>query len=355
MHELEQLAAELRAGKINRFDFLRGAAGLGLSAAAAASALDPFNALAVMAACNPNQTPAHPPKKAKRLIGFSQSELNNPWRTAESDSMRAEAKKRTATYAYIQTVANSDTNKQVSDVEDLIARKCDLIVLTPREKDPLRAATNKARAACVPVIEIDRTSTGKPGVDYVCAIESNFVSQGMKVAKWMVQNTHGPINYVELRGTTGATPAIDRHNGFHKVIDPIKRFHMLDSQDGDFVLDKAKTITTNWITKFGTKIDMVYAHNDAMAVGAYQAMREAGFTKHVYVGTIDGWKRAISYVGKGIFSICVQSNPHFGPITFDTIDKYFAGQKIPLNITIQDHTYVKSNAMSLLSTGFGSI
>ena len=92
MHELENLAAELRAGKINRVDFLRGAAGLGLSAAAAASTLDPFNALAVMAACNPNQTPAHPPKKAKHLIGFSQSDLNNPWRTAESDSMRAEAK-----------------------------------------------------------------------------------------------------------------------------------------------------------------------------------------------------------------------------------------------------------------------
>src|SRR5918912_1612421 len=153
MRELENLAAELRAGKINRFDFLRGAAGLGLSAAAAASALDPFNALAVMAACNPNQTPAHAPKKAKYLIGFSQSELNNPWRTAESDSMAAEAKLRKAKYNYITTVANSDTNKQVSDVGDMIARKCDLIVITPREVDPLRAATAKALAAGIPVIE----------------------------------------------------------------------------------------------------------------------------------------------------------------------------------------------------------
>lgn len=355
MRDLEKLAAELRAGKINRFDFLRATAGLGLSAAAAASVLDPFNAMSVLAGTNPNMTPAHPPKKTKYLIGFSQSELNNPWRTAESDSMNAEAAARSAKYNYITTVANSDTNKQVSDVEDMIARKCDLIVITPREVDPLRAATAKALAAGVPVIEIDRDTAGKPGVDYVAAIESNFVTQGMKVAQWMVANTRGPINYVELRGSTGASPAIDRHNGFHKVIDSVRRFHLLDSQDGDFVQATAKKIVTNWITRFGTKIDMIYAHNDAMAVGAYQAMQEASFTKHVYIGTIDGWKRAISYVAQGKFSVCVQSDPHFGPVTFDTIDMYFSGKAIPPHITVKDHTYVRSNAAGLLSTGFGTL
>lgn len=352
MRDLQQLAADLRAGKINRFDFLRGAAGLGLTAAAAVSALDPFNALSVLAATNPNVTPASTAKKAKYLIGFSQSELNNPWRTAESDSMAAEAKRLSAKYDYVATVANSDTNKQVSDVGDLIAKKCDLIVLTPREQDPLAAATKKAIAAGVPVIEIDRTSTGKAGMDFVCAIESNFVTQGEHVGNWMVQNTSGPINYVELRGSTGASPAILRHNGFHNVIDKQSRFKMLDSQDGDFVLATAKKITTNWITRFGSKIDMVFCHNDAMAIGAYQAMKEAGFTKKVFIGTIDGQKTAIQYVAKGLFSVCVQSDPHFGPITFKTIDSYFAGQAIKKEITVQDHTYTKANAASLVGTGF---
>src|SRR5205823_259130 len=119
MRELENLAVELRAGRINRFDFLRAAAGLGLSAAAAASLLDPFNALSVMAAANPNVTPAHPAQKAKYLIGFSQITLSVSWRTAESGSMQAEAKKRSAKYSYVTTVANDDTNKQVSDMGDL--------------------------------------------------------------------------------------------------------------------------------------------------------------------------------------------------------------------------------------------
>ncbi|HEY8282961.1 MAG TPA: ABC transporter substrate-binding protein [Chloroflexota bacterium] len=352
MRDLETLGAELRAGKINRFDFLRAAAGLGLSAAAAVVVLDPFNAIQVMAAANPNVTPAHPKAKAKHLIGFSQSELNNPWRTAETDSMAATAKQLSSRYSYIATVANSDTNKQVSDVGDLIARGCDLIVLTPREVDPLAAATAKALAAGVPVIEIDRTSRGKSGKDYLTAIESNFVVQGMKVANWMVQNTKGPINYVELLGTTGASPAIDRHNGFHMVIDKQPRFKLLAAHDGNFTLADAKPIMSNWITKFGTKIDMIYSHNDDMTKGALQAMHEAGFTKHVFIGSIDGQKSIIKDIAAGLVSVMVQSDPHFGPVTFQTIDQYFAGKAIPTHITVNDRTYTKANAATLISTGF---
>jgi ribose transport system substrate-binding protein len=352
MRDLDKLANELRAGKIDRFDFLRATAGLGLSVAVAASALDPFNALAVRAAANPNVTPAHPAKKAKYLIGFSQSELDNGWRSAETNSMAAEAKKRAAKYNYTYTVANSDTAKQVSDVGDLIAKGCDLVVLTPREEDPLRAATQKALAAGVPVIEIDRTSTGKAGVDYVCAIESNFVQQAEKVANWFVANTKGPINYVELLGTTGASPAILRHQGFHNVIDKYPRFKLLGAQDGNFTVPDGKKVMQNFITRFGTKIDLIYAHNDDMGYGALEAMREAGFTKKVYIGTIDGTKRNIKLVAEGVINIVVQSDPHFGPITFDTIDMYFAGQKIPLEITVKDHTYTKANAAMLINTGF---
>ncbi len=352
MRELDKLAAELRSGRINRFDFLRAAAGLGLTAAAAASALDPFNALSVMAATNPNVTPAHPTQKSKYKIGFSQSELNNGFRVTETDSMANEAKLRANKYTYQFTNAHSDTNQQVTDVNTLIAAKCDLIVLTPREIQPLRAATQNAIKAGVPVIEIDRTSAGKAGVDYVTVIESNFIQQAKKVATWMVANTRGTINYVELLGSTGASPAIDRHTGFHDVIDGVPRFKSLGAQDGDFTLVTGKQVMTNFISKYGTKIDMIYAANDDMAVGALQALKQAGITKKMYIGSIDGSKRAIEYVAQGVFSVCVQSNPHFGPVTFDVIDKYFAGQKIPTFNQVQDHTYTKSNAASLLSTGF---
>jgi ABC-type sugar transport system substrate-binding protein len=168
----------------------------------------------------------------------------------------------------------------------------------------------------------------------------------------MVENTRGAISYVELLGTTGASPTILRAKGFHDVIDTEKRFTQLSSQDGNFTLAGGKTAMTKNLARFGPKIDMVYAHNDDMAVGGYQAIIEAGFTKKLYIGSIDGTKRGIQYVADGVFSVVVQSDPHFGPITFETIDRYFDGQAIPGSITVKDITYTKANAARLIGTGF---
>ena len=349
MADISELLRDLRAGRINRPEFLR------ISAALGATSLIPIGLHPTLAAAaaNPNMTPASPPKKAKYLIGFSQSELNNAWRFAEQTSMDSEAKVRASKYDFKSTNANGDTNKQVSDVADLIAAKCDLIVITPREVDPLKAATDRALAAGVPVIEIDRTSRGTGGVDFITAIVSNFVQEGEKVGQWMVANTKGPINYVEFRGSTGAAPAIERHDGFHNVVDSEKRFVLMDSQDGDFTLAGGKKLMTNWITRFGPKIDMIYAHNDAMAEGAFQAIKEAGFTKKLFVGSIDGEKKAIEQVAAGNFSVCVQCDPHYGKRTFDAIDQYFAGAKLEPKITVADKTFTIANAAGLVNEGFG--
>jgi ABC-type sugar transport system substrate-binding protein len=355
MRELETLADELRAGKINRFDFLRGAAGLGLGAAAAASILDPFNAISVMAASktNPLITPAHPAKKSKYLIGFSQSELNNTWRFAETKSMKDEWTAHwTTKYDYISTVANGDTAKQVSDVGDLIARGCDMVVLTPREVDPLKAATVRALAAGVPVIEIDRNSAGTAGKDYLTLINNDQFSQGVKVGNYFIQNTKGPINYLEVRGSTGAGPAILRGGGWHKVIDPVKRFKMLDTQDGDFTLATAKKIMTNWITKFGNKVDLVYAHNDGMGDGAYQAIQEAGFTKKLLWGSIDGQNDIFQRIAQGKWDICVTNSPKYGPLTWKWVNSYFTALKVPTNIVPVDVTVTKANAKMMEGQGF---
>ena len=304
------------------------------------------------AACNPSKTPAQVTKKAKYSVGFAQSELTNPWRTAETDSMLATFKQHANRFSYSWTNAYSSANRQVSNVEDFIAKKVDFIVVTPIKEDPLRAATAKALAACIPVFEIDRKSKGKAGIDFVTFLGSDFFAQGQKVGRWMVQNTKGPINYVELYGTTGATPAILRRQGFHNVIDKHARFKLLAGQDGNFTLADGKRVMQNFISKFGSKIDMVYAHNDDMAFGALQALQSAGITKHVYIGSIDGQRRAIQYVAQGKFSVCVQSDPRFGPITFQTINQYIAGKRIPAWVVVKDHTYTKQNAASLLNTGF---
>lgn len=347
--DLEEL---LKRGDLNRGEFIRAAAMLGVSMSAVGAVLNGGADVAAAASCRPSGTPAHVPKKAKYSVGFAQSELTNPWRTAETNSMLAVAKQQSSRFTYSWTNAYSSANRQVSNVEDFIAKKVDFIVVTPIKEDPLRAATAKALAACIPVFEIDRTSRGKAGIDYVTFIGSDFIAQGEKVGRWMVKNTKGPINYVELYGTTGATPAILRRQGFHNVIDKRGRFKLLAGQDGNFTLADGKRVMQNFISKFGTKIDMVYAHNDDMAFGALQALQSAGITKKVYIGSIDGQRQAIQDVAQGKISVCVQSDPRFGPLTFQTINNYIAGKRIPAWVVVHDHTYIKQNASSLLSTGF---
>ena len=348
-NDLEDL---LKSGDLTRNEFIRASAMLGVSIFTVGKVLNGGSDVAEAASCRPSSTPARVANKAKYKVGFAQSELTNPWRTAETDSMLAEAKKQANRFSYRWNNAYSSTNKQVSNVEDFIAQKVDFIVVTPLQENPLRAATAKALASCIPVFEIDRKSAGKAGLDFVTFIGSDFRAQGRKVGRWMVKHTKGPINYVELYGTTGATPAILRRAGFHDIIDKQSRFKLLAGQDGNFTLADGKRVMQNFISKFGNKIDMVYAHNDDMAFGALQALQSAGINKKIYVGSIDGQKKAIQMVAQGQLSVCVQSDPRFGPLTFKTINDYIAGKKIPAWVVVRDHMYVKSNAASLLSTGF---
>src|SRR5437763_17212899 len=142
-------------------------------------------------------------KKSKLLVGFSQMENNNPWRIAETKSMQAEAERRSAKYEIVITDAQGQTAKQVSDVEDLIARRVSAIFLAPREFEGLAPALDSARELKIPVFLIDREAAGTPGEDYVCFIGSDFVQQARRVADWLIAHTGGKASIVELTGTPG--------------------------------------------------------------------------------------------------------------------------------------------------------
>ena len=126
----------------------------------------------------------------KKTVGFSQMENDGPWRIAETNSMRDEAAKRG--YELILTDAQKQGSKQVSDVEDLIARRVDAIFLAPQKFEGLEATLQKAKAAKIPVFLIDREAAGKVGEDYVTFIGSNFVEEGQKVEFTVEKGPKGP-------------------------------------------------------------------------------------------------------------------------------------------------------------------
>src|ERR1700742_1534628 len=154
-------------------------------------------------------------QKATYKAGFAQTESNNPWRLAQTASMKDEAAKRGCQLVY--TDAASSAAKQVADVNSMIAQGVDFIFLPPREEKPLIPAVMNAKKAGIPVLLVDRSvdpSLAKPGVDYLAFIGSNFVQEGQRVADWTIKQTGGKGKIIRLEGSRRAPPAHRRAEGF---------------------------------------------------------------------------------------------------------------------------------------------
>lgn len=290
----------------------------------------------------------------KIVVGFSQMENNGPWRIAETNSMKEEAKKRGDKYELVVTDAQAQTAKQVSDVEDLIARRVKAIFLAPREFEGLAQAIQSAKAAGIPVFLIDREAAGKAGEDYITFIGSNFVEEGQRAGEWLVKQTNGKAGIVELTGTSGSSVANDRSQGFKNAIKDHPDMKIIASQTGDFTRATAQKVMENIIQSLGKQITVVYAHNDEMALGAIQALQSAGMNpgKDVIVVSVDGEKAALQAIGQGTMNVSVECNPRFGPIAFDTLEKYLKGEKVPTKIIVPDRFFDQSNAPQFVNEAY---
>ncbi|MDQ3179896.1 MAG: ABC transporter substrate-binding protein [Acidobacteriota bacterium] len=290
----------------------------------------------------------------KKVIGFSQMENNGPWRIAETKSMRDEASKRADKYELAVTDAQAQTSKQVSDVEDLIARRVNAIFLAPREFEGLAPALQAAKAAKIPVFLIDREAAGKVGDDYVTFIGSNFVQQGERVGEWLAKQTNGKAGIVELQGTAGSSVANDRSKGFMNIISKNPEMKILASQPANFTRAEGQKVMENLIQAHNKAITAVYTHNDEMALGAIQALKAAGMNpgKDVLVVSIDGQKSALEAIIAGDMNITVESNPRFGPVAFETYEKFLNGEQLPPKITLDDKFYDANNAAQFVNEAY---
>jgi len=288
----------------------------------------------------------------KKTVGFSQMENNGPWRIAETASMRDEAAKRG--YELILTDAQGQTSKQVSDVEDLIARRVSAIFLAPREFEGLEATLQKAKEAKIPVFFIDREAAGKAGEDYVTFIGSNFVEEGQRVGDWIVKNTGGKAGVIILEGTAGSSVARDRNQGFTDAVKSSADIKILASQPANFTRAEGQKVMENLIQAHGKNITVVYTHNDEMALGAIAALKAAGMNpgKDVKVVSVDGQKSALEAIVAGDMNVTVECNPRFGPIAFDTYEKFLKGEQIPPKIINQDRFFEASNAAQFVAEAY---
>jgi ribose transport system substrate-binding protein len=286
-------------------------------------------------------------------IAFSQNASNNPWRLAETASMKDEASKQGVQLTV--TDANNDQSKQISDIRSLIAQKPDALIIAPITEQ-LANVVKEAADADIPVFLVDRDvdhSVAKPGTDYVTVMQSDFVQEGKRAAVQMAKATKGQAKIIELEGTTGASPAIDRKKGFDDAIKDCSGMEIVVSQDADFTRAEGQSVTETLLQSH-PDATAIYAHNDEMALGAIAAVKAIGKQpgKDIKVVSIDGEKDGLKAVVAGDLYATVECSPRFGPKGFQTMMDYAAGKSVPTLIINSDQLFTKENVAANLDKAY---
>ncbi|MEU8638055.1 ABC transporter substrate-binding protein [Amycolatopsis sp. NPDC048633] len=289
------------------------------------------------------------------VVGFSQSEKEaNPFRIAETQSIRDEAAKLgIAGDKLLVTNAQSDLNKQISDIKSMLDRGAQLLVVAPLNSDGLQPALDAAKAKKVPVVTIDRKVTSQPCTDYLTFIGSNFVEQGKRAAQEMARVTGGTGKVAILLGASGNNVTTDRTSGFKDELAKTPGLSVVAEQTGEFDRSKGQAVMEQLIQSH-PDITAVYAENDEMGVGAVNALKTAGKApgKDVKVVSVDGTRNAVQLIADGSYNAVIESNPRFGPLAFQTLQKFGNGEPIPASIVITDDQYDETNAAQKVGNAY---
>jgi simple sugar transport system substrate-binding protein len=271
----------------------------------------------------------------KVTLGFSQIGAESEWRTANTKSIKEASKAAGINLKFSD--AQQKQENQIKAIRSFIAQRVDVIAFSPVVETGWEPVLREAKRAGIPVILTDRAVATKDDSLWVTFIGSDFVEEGRRSARWLVEkmkNNPGPINIVELQGTVGSAPAIDRKKGFEEIIKSQSKFKIIRSQTGDFTRAKGKEVMEAFLKAEGKRIHVLYAHNDDMAIGAIQAIEEAGLrpAKDVVIISIDAVKGAFEAMIAGKLNVSVECSPLLGPQLMAAVKDLMAGKKLPKRI-----------------------
>jgi simple sugar transport system substrate-binding protein len=280
--------------------------------------------------------------QGKIVLGFSQVGAESEWRTANTESIKASAKEAGIELKFSD--AQQKQENQIKAIRAFIAQKVDVIAFSPVVESGWGTVLQEAKAAKIPVILSDRAVNEKDDSLWVSFMGSDFVEEGRRAGRWLVDKMKGtttPVNIVELQGTVGSAPAIDRKKGFEEIIKADPKFKIIRSQTGDFTRAKGKEVMEAFLKAEGKKINVLYAHNDDMAIGAIQAIEEAGMkpAKDIIIISIDAVKGAFEAMIAGKLNVSVECSPLLGPQLMQAVKDLKAGKTLSKRIVTQEGVF----------------
>lgn len=287
-------------------------------------------------------------------IGFAQSEKEaNPFRIAETQSIKDEAA-RIGVGKLLTTNAESDLNKEISDIKSMIDQGAQALIISPLNSEGLDPALDYAKEKQVPIMTIDRfLTTKKACTDFVGWVGSDFVEQGNRAFDALSRVTNDSCNLAVLLGAAGVNVTVDRQKGFEdQMAAKSSKIKVVAKQAADYERAKGQTVTAQLI-QANPEINCIYAHNDEMALGAVAALKDAGKKAgDVKIITIDGTKGAVQGIIDGWVSGVIESNPRFGPLAFKALDDFYSGEGVPVKTIISDKEYTPENASAELANAY---
>ncbi len=283
---------------------------------------------------------------ADLTVGFSQIGSESGWRAAETSVTKQEAEKRGVDLKFAD--AQQKQENQIKAIRGFVAQGVDAIFVAPVVATGWDAVLKEAKDAEIPVILLDRGIEGSPDL-YMTMVASDQVLEGKVAGDWLVKDAAGKeCNVVELQGTTGSSPAINRKKGFEDAIAGTPTIKIIRSQTGDFTRAKGKEVMEGFLKaeNGGKNICALYAHNDDMAVGAIQAIKEAGLKPgtDIKVVSIDAVPDIFKAMADGEANATVELTPNMAGPAFDALEKFKAdGTMPPKTIITESKLYTQAD------------
>ncbi|TDD21755.1 ABC transporter substrate-binding protein [Nonomuraea diastatica] len=285
-------------------------------------------------------------------MGFSQVGAESGWRTANTKSVQESAKAAGITLKFSD--AQQKQENQIKAIRSFVQQRVDVIAFSPVVESGWDTVLKEAQNAKIPVILTDRAVDSKDTTLYKTFLGSDFIEEGKKAGQWLVEeykDTTETVNIVELQGTTGSAPANDRKAGFAEVIGAEPKFKIIASQTGDFTRAKGKEVMEAFL-KSNPDIDVLYAHNDDMGLGAIEAIEGAGKTpgQDIKIITVDAVKDGMQALADGKINFIVECSPLLGPQLMDLAKKVVKGEQVPARVVTEETTFTQEQAKQVLST-----
>jgi galactofuranose transport system substrate-binding protein len=280
------------------------------------------------------------------VLGFAQIGSESEWRVANTKSIKNAAAK-----AGIELLFDDGKQQQANEIKAIrsfIKRKVDVIAFSPVVETGWDEVLNEARAAGIPVILTDRSVSVKDNSLWLSFMGSDFLEEGREAARWIVgaKRTTEPVNIVEVQGTIGSAPAIDRAAGFKEVLKAYPNYRIIASESGDFFKEQGYAVMKSILARTRERIDAVFAHNDDMAIGAIKAMEEAGLKpgKEIMVVSIDAAHGAFMAMIAGKLSCTIECNPLLGPQLMKAVQDYMSGKDLPIRMITSEGIFPAATA-----------